>query len=273
LRELLTNARERGILLLEDIDSTMGPHGSSTHSGLSFSGLLNAIDGVAAQEGKLLFMTTNHLERLDNALIRPGRVDVRCEFSLCSRKQVQALFLRFYEGLLTSNPEKLQYVLGGPHKAAQQASLSDIDTTLKTPPMGVSAPPEGGAGETLLAEQVQFSQPHAHSKMLDDRGEGQTQPAAGRSEAVRDDKEYTVKCPEQHKSTPQESQDKKQTPGGWEKFAARSCTHLSKQVRCGLYTKVSFSSSFSSSPSSSSLSSSLFTAISKIEWQHRFSDT
>lgn len=45
--------------------------------GLSFSGLLNAIDGVAAQEGRMLFMTTNHLERLSEALVRPGRVDVR----------------------------------------------------------------------------------------------------------------------------------------------------------------------------------------------------
>lgn len=35
--------------------------------------LLNALDGVAAAEGRLLFMTTNYIERLDQALIRPGR--------------------------------------------------------------------------------------------------------------------------------------------------------------------------------------------------------
>lgn len=45
--------------------------------GVTFSGLLNALDGAAAQEGRLLFMTTNHIEKLDSALIRPGRCDYR----------------------------------------------------------------------------------------------------------------------------------------------------------------------------------------------------
>ena len=39
---------------------------------LTFSGLLNAIDGVTSTEGRILFMTTNHVDRLDPALIRPG---------------------------------------------------------------------------------------------------------------------------------------------------------------------------------------------------------
>ncbi len=42
---------------------------------MTFSGLLNVLDGVAASEDRLVFMTTNHIERLDPALIRPGRVD------------------------------------------------------------------------------------------------------------------------------------------------------------------------------------------------------
>ena len=44
---------------------------------VTFSGLLNALDGVASSEERIIFMTTNHLEHLDNALIRPGRVDVK----------------------------------------------------------------------------------------------------------------------------------------------------------------------------------------------------
>ena len=44
---------------------------------LTFSGLLNAIDGVTSTEGRIVFMTTNYPERLDAALIRPGRVDFR----------------------------------------------------------------------------------------------------------------------------------------------------------------------------------------------------
>lgn len=44
---------------------------------VTFSGLLNCLDGVASTEARILFMTTNYLERLDPALIRPGRVDVK----------------------------------------------------------------------------------------------------------------------------------------------------------------------------------------------------
>ena len=39
---------------------------------VSFSGLLNALDGVRSQEGRILFMSTNHIEKLDPALLGPG---------------------------------------------------------------------------------------------------------------------------------------------------------------------------------------------------------
>ncbi|TFY77779.1 hypothetical protein EWM64_g6233, partial [Hericium alpestre] len=63
---------------------------------LSLSGLLNALDGVAASEGRILFATTNHLERLDPALCRPGRMDVWIEFKNASRWQAEALFRNFF---------------------------------------------------------------------------------------------------------------------------------------------------------------------------------
>jgi chaperone BCS1 len=51
---------------------------------VTMSGLLNAIDGVASAEERVLFMTTNFVDRLDPALIRPGRVDVRRLFDNCT---------------------------------------------------------------------------------------------------------------------------------------------------------------------------------------------
>lgn len=58
--------------------------------------LVNALDGVSAQEGRLLFATTNRYDVLDPALTRPGRMDLHVEFQLASRFQAQEMFRRFY---------------------------------------------------------------------------------------------------------------------------------------------------------------------------------
>ncbi|CAG2065589.1 unnamed protein product, partial [Timema podura] len=65
---------------------------------VTFSGLLNCLDGVASTEARILFMTTNYLDRLDPALIRPGRVDLKEYVGHCSHCQLQQMFLRFYRG-------------------------------------------------------------------------------------------------------------------------------------------------------------------------------
>jgi mitochondrial chaperone BCS1 len=65
--------------------------------GISLSGLLNAIDGVASHEGRVLIMTTNKPESLDEALIRPGRVDLQVGFTNATPQQATELFHRMYE--------------------------------------------------------------------------------------------------------------------------------------------------------------------------------
>ncbi|KAL9621473.1 MAG: hypothetical protein Q9160_004116 [Pyrenula sp. 1 TL-2023] len=64
--------------------------------GISLSGLLNAIDGVASHEGRVLVMTTNFVNKLDDALIRPGRVDLKIEFTKATNEQIRQLYLRMY---------------------------------------------------------------------------------------------------------------------------------------------------------------------------------
>ena len=63
---------------------------------MTFSGLLNALDGVASGEERIIFMTTNHVDRLDPALIRPGRVDLSLLIDDASPAQAKELFTRFY---------------------------------------------------------------------------------------------------------------------------------------------------------------------------------
>jgi chaperone BCS1 len=63
---------------------------------LSLSGLLNILDGVASQEGRVLIMTTNHIEKLDKALIRPGRVDMIVKFDRADEGMVAQIFRSLY---------------------------------------------------------------------------------------------------------------------------------------------------------------------------------
>lgn len=100
----------RSIILFEDIDSVfssieddnfkvpeeVNKRRKKVVNHITFSGLLNALDGVYAQEGNLIFMTTNHKEKLDPALIRPGRIDFEIEFGLANRECCLQLFKNFY---------------------------------------------------------------------------------------------------------------------------------------------------------------------------------
>ncbi|KAK2562265.1 Mitochondrial chaperone BCS1 [Acropora cervicornis] len=63
-------------------------------------------DGVASSEERLVFMTTNHLNRLDPALIRPGRVDVKQEIGLASRSQLHKMYKRFYPDQTSARAEE-----------------------------------------------------------------------------------------------------------------------------------------------------------------------
>ncbi|KAI1106607.1 BCS1 N terminal-domain-containing protein [Jackrogersella minutella] len=66
---------------------------------LSLSGLLNILDGVASQEGRVLIMTTNHIDKLDSALIRPGRVDMMVKFGLADEGMAASIFRAIFARL------------------------------------------------------------------------------------------------------------------------------------------------------------------------------
>lgn len=76
LLELMTEVKPRSMVVIEDIDRMF-----NDEKRLSMSGLLNAIDGILESDGRLLIITTNNKDSLDNALIRPGRCDRHFEFN------------------------------------------------------------------------------------------------------------------------------------------------------------------------------------------------
>lgn len=124
LASLFSELPSRCVVLLEDIDTAGLTHtrddtetenvavkSKSSKSGksqvalvakkgskgkISLSALLNVLDGVASQEGRVLIMTTNHIDKLDEALIRPGRVDMKIEFRFADRAMMAALFRSIY---------------------------------------------------------------------------------------------------------------------------------------------------------------------------------
>jgi len=119
------NSAGRGFVVIEDIDSLSVTEeretkespdiiskGEASKSGITLSGLLNAIDGIGAKEGRLLFITTNRPAILDAALIRPGRIDHRAHLGLATEVEAREMYQRFYpeqspEAFITSIRDSL----------------------------------------------------------------------------------------------------------------------------------------------------------------------
>lgn len=114
LLELFHNVRRnKSIIFMEDIDAVNVTNERKSVNGemvgVTLSGLLNALDGVTSAHGAIVFMTTNDkkvphpedpermvFERLDEALVRPGRVDYELEISYIVEEQYNGFFELFF---------------------------------------------------------------------------------------------------------------------------------------------------------------------------------
>lgn len=94
--------------------------GNKDNQGISLSGLLNAIDGVASHEGRVLVMTSNFPDKLDDALIRPGRIDMRIDFTNATRSQTIELFTNMY---LPDTPAMKTVLTAGTAKIAPSSAI------------------------------------------------------------------------------------------------------------------------------------------------------
>lgn len=105
-RALLDNLPDNALLLVEDIDSLFAPRlPGDKVSRVTLSGLANAIDGIGVREGRLMVMTTNHIDRVDQAILRPGRVDRRILLDYATRDQARRMFLWFYKDWNVWSPD------------------------------------------------------------------------------------------------------------------------------------------------------------------------
>ncbi|RYC58601.1 hypothetical protein CHU98_g7607 [Xylaria longipes] len=122
LVSLFATLPARCFVLLEDIDAVGFRHKDDedddgddrrrllgrARQKCSFSGLLNVLDGIASQEGRVVIMTSNFPDKLDEALVRPGRIDVKVYMGHMTRQGAEQIFLRMMKtGRLDMAPDGL----------------------------------------------------------------------------------------------------------------------------------------------------------------------
>lgn len=88
---------------------------------LTLSTLLNHLDGVGSNHGRIFVMTTNHPEVLDPALVRPGRIDLKIHLDLCSRDQLRQFYRLYYK-----NDTYLHMMDELPEKTLSPATVSSV---------------------------------------------------------------------------------------------------------------------------------------------------
>ena len=62
----------------------------------NLSKLLNILDGIIECPGRIIIMTTNKPETLDKALIRPGRIDIKINFTKCTKQMTQDIINNYF---------------------------------------------------------------------------------------------------------------------------------------------------------------------------------
>ncbi len=117
LKSAMNEVPENSVILFEDIDcmragnrraetlgeskkellnDESGRKNAPPTTGVTLSGLLNVLDGVHAPENVVFVMTTNKVEALDTALLRPGRIDYRLYMGEAAESQRMELYRRFF---------------------------------------------------------------------------------------------------------------------------------------------------------------------------------
>lgn len=146
LQELLPTTRNRSILVIEDVDCGIDLQNRSSGerptrnlfdqnpTQLTLSGILNFIDGLwsCCGDERIIVFTTNYKDRLDPALLRPGRMDVHIHMSYCT-------------------PPAFRVLASNYHDLKDHVKFSEIDKLLKE----VNATPAEVAEELMKSGHVE----------------------------------------------------------------------------------------------------------------------
>ncbi|CAN6312648.1 unnamed protein product [Urochloa humidicola] len=154
LRKLLIETKSKSIMVFEDIDCSLDLTGkrktkeeddgdkdkdggdgdpsrpdkkaATKQSSVTLSGMLNFIDGLwsACGEERLIVFTTNHVGKLDPALIRTGRMDKKIEMSYCDFESFKFLArMHLSDGVVEAHQDKCDRV----RALLQEVNMAPVD--------------------------------------------------------------------------------------------------------------------------------------------------
>jgi len=109
IEKAVASLPDKCVLVIEDIDSNSTTHSRENNSEknseeedmiknffkANLSEVLNSLDGIFSTHGRILVTTTNHIEQLDKALIRHGRIDIKIEIGFVN-KEILSDFLQSF---------------------------------------------------------------------------------------------------------------------------------------------------------------------------------
>ena len=164
LNDAISEIPSSALLVLEDVDALFNvDRKSDTNENLTFSGLLNTLDGVMSADRIITIMTTNFVDRLDEALIRGGRVDRQFLFPLPGVKELEALFLNFYPNADASVASEFaeKVMMHGGEKSKSYATLQQLFIACRE-----------DSAEVCVESVKKFFESHSHAR--EKSGEGET---------------------------------------------------------------------------------------------------
>jgi len=107
LIEILTKIEKNSILVIEDIDSFFIGR-ESTGCNISFSTLINQLDGIQnSDSSNIMILTANHVDKLDPALLRQGRIDLIVKFDYPTKEEIQQAFNAYTVHLTKEEQHKM----------------------------------------------------------------------------------------------------------------------------------------------------------------------
>ncbi|CAL4909820.1 unnamed protein product [Urochloa decumbens] len=173
LRRLLVGASNRSILVVEDIDCSIdliqreegekrarsSSAGEENDDKVTLSGLLNFVDGLWSTSGeeRIIVFTTNYRERLDPALLRPGRMDMHIHMGYCTAESFRILARNYHSvenhAMYPEIEQLIEEVMVSPAEVAEVLMRNEDSDVVLQDLLEFLKAKRKGAGESIAANE------------------------------------------------------------------------------------------------------------------------